>query len=327
MNNKIRVAFIYKKNYAFLSGTHFDNTTYHFFMNALRRNKNLEMTYFPSNNTFDVNQLKGKFDAILLPNNNTDGTPDELIGISDVGIPVLCRTGDPHSAKRHNQYIFHEKWKIDYYFNFIPQSYFYKFYPKHYKYETVVFGLEPSLYQNIRTFQDRIKKKILNSGAVANKKRLSRIITRMIHGDSSSAWDHYKLRTLCNQLPYVDYTSTLDHKYVNDNYAELLMKYAAAIAATTNFPTIKYWEIPAAGCVTFMEITERNNGAHLGFIDGQTSIFINEQNYKKKFEEYLDDLQNPKWEEIANNGRKYVMENLNNDKAAESLAKIMESLL
>ncbi len=39
-------------------------------------------------------------------------------------------------------------------------------------------------------------------------------------------------------------------------------------------------------CLTFMEITEQNSGSYLGFIDGQTFIFINEQNYKKKFEEY-----------------------------------------
>ena len=33
-----------------------------------------------------------------------------------------------------------------------------------------------------------------------------------------------------------------------------------AIAATSVETTIKYWEIPAAGCLTFMEITEKNKG-------------------------------------------------------------------
>ena len=76
-----------------------------------------------------------------------------------------------------------------------------------------------------------------------------------------------------------------------------------------------------------MEITKKNRGEFLGFIDGENSIFINEQNYKEKFSEYLDDVNNPKWERIANNGREYVLKNLNNDVAANSLIDLMEKLL
>ena len=32
----------------------------------------------------------------------------------------------------------------------------------------------------------------------------------------SNAYKHYKLRTICNKLPYVDYTSPLNHQYVNE---------------------------------------------------------------------------------------------------------------
>ena len=78
---------------------------------------------------------------------------------------------------------------------------------------------------------------------------------------------------------------------------------------------MKYWENAAAGCLTFMEITKLNNGKEVGFIDGKSSIFINERNYKKKFEEYLTDLDNPMWEQIAFEGRKYAIENFSNDTA------------
>ena len=132
---------------------------------------------------------------------------------------------------------------------------------------------------------------------------------------------------MCTKLPYVDYTSTLNHDYVGDKYKILLQKYQAAIAATTNFPTIKYWEIPAAGCLTFMEITKKNNGEYLGYIDGESAIFINEDNYKEKFEEYLRNPDLPKWKEIAERGRKHAMDNLNNDIATNSLADLMENLL
>ena len=58
---KIKVAFIYKGSNIFLSGKHFDNTYYHFFMEALKRNQSLEMTYFPSETVFDASILKDKF--------------------------------------------------------------------------------------------------------------------------------------------------------------------------------------------------------------------------------------------------------------------------
>jgi len=76
-----------------------------------------------------------------------------------------------------------------------------------------------------------------------------------------------------------------------------------------------------------MEITKLNQGDYLGFQDGETAIFINEKNYKQKFNEYLNDPNNPKWELIANQGRKHALENLNNDKAVTSLVELMEEIL
>jgi hypothetical protein len=132
---------------------------------------------------------------------------------------------------------------------------------------------------------------------------------------------------MCNKLPYVDYTSTLQHEFVNDKYPLLLQKYAASIAATTDSPSIKHLEIPAAGCLTFMEITERNKCQYLGFVDEESVIVINEKNYKQKFEMYLSDVDNPKWKKIANAGREHALKNLNNDKAVDSLVKVFEELI
>ena len=70
-----------------------------------------------------------------------------------------------------------------------------------------------------------------------------------------------------------------------------------------------------------------NRGDYLGYVDGETAIFINEKNYKEKFEEFLNDPSNPKWEKIASRGREYTIRNLNNDKAVESLVELMKSLL
>ena len=190
----------------------------------------------------------------------------------------------------------------------------------------IFYGIEPSLYNSVTPFNDRIKEKILNSGAVVSNKLTNRIFAKLTKGDEDPM-KHYKLRTLCNKLPYVHYTTTSAHEYVGDKYQLYLKKYAAAIAATTDIYTMKYFEIPAAGCLTFIEITNKNYAANLGYIDGETAIFINEKNYQEKFKEYLNDIHNPKWETIASAGRQFAMANFNNDKGVESLIKLMKELI
>ena len=324
INKQIRVAFIYHKSNIFLSGTHFDNVYYNFFMKALHRNKKIIVSNFPTKNSFDTSVLKNNFDVILLWSNNEWGMPEELMNIENLDIPVIARAADPGDAK--NSIKSHKKWKIDYYFDFLDKSFFYDLYPLNFNHKTIIFGVEPSLYQNVTPIKDRIKDKILNSGAIGNTKFFSRIINS-IKNPKWNALQCYNLRTKCSKLPYVDYTSTLNHEFVNDKYPLLLQKYTAAIAANSYNPNVKYWEISAAGCLTFMEITKKNKGEFLGYEDGKTAIFINENNYEQKFREYLDDPENTKWEEIANAGRKYVLNNLTNDNATEKLVEVMKKLL
>jgi hypothetical protein len=159
------------------------------------------------------------------------------------------------------------------------------------------------------------------------KKNLKSKLANRILNPKRSGWYFYKLRTMCNQLPHVDHSGMIGKKYVNDNFASHLSQYQGAIAATTFYPTIKYWETSASGCLTFMEITEQNDGAYLGYKDGETAIFINEKNYKDKFEAFLNDPDNPKWEQIANAGRQHAIDNLTNDNATEKLVEVMKKLL
>ena len=212
MIQKIRVALIYKKSYNYFQPNHHDKTSYDFFVRALKRDPNLDMTYFPAENRFDASKLKDKCDIILLPNNRTDGTPDELVGIEELEIPVISRTADSHYAKLHKQIDFHKKWKIDYYFGAIPKSYFYKYYTKEFRYKEIIFGLEPELYQNLKPFNERIKDEILNTGVIGNKSLKSRMANKLLN-PGFSGWHFYKLRTLCNELPYVHYEGMKDGKF------------------------------------------------------------------------------------------------------------------
>jgi hypothetical protein len=323
MGEKIKVAFIYKKNYPLLTGEFWASIHYNFFMNALKRNSRIMVTYFACDEKFDITKFKNMFDIVLLLINDTESTPD-IIGIDEIGIPVISGIGDPQENLPREEY--HKKWKINAYFNWLPKDFFYKYYPKHFQYKEIFLGLEPRLYENIIPFEQRIKNKILNSGAVGNLKFFSRIYNS-ISNPNKNALHYYKLRTLCNKLSYVDYTPTLQHQYVRDKYTLLLQKYRASIAADSYTLVIKYFEIPASGCLTFMEVTKQNYCSKLGFKDNETAVFINEDNYKEKFEEYLNDIDNPKWETIANNGREYAMKNFNNDKAVNELVDLMEDLI
>ena len=76
-----------------------------------------------------------------------------------------------------------------------------------------------------------------------------------------------------------------------------------------------------------MEITKENRGEYLGYTDDENAIFINNKNYQQKFEEFLSNPENPKWEKIANAGRQYALKNFNNDKAVENLVELMKRLL
>ena len=322
---KIKTAFIYKPSNPYMSKTAWATTYYHFFMNALNRHADLDMAYFPAEKKFDVSKLRDKFDIILLWENHPWGSPDELSGIQNLDIPVICRINDAHDAKIKGKIGYHEKYKIDHYFGYLPERFFHKYYPKNFKYKVIFYGVEPKLYENLTPYSKRIKKKILCSGAAASTKFSSRL--RYIIRGEQSQWKHYKLRTKCIELPYVDYTSTLQHEYINDKYPLLLMKYCTSIAACSSFPVIKYWESTAAGCLTFMEVTEKNQANILGFEDGKNAIFINERNYEKKLSEYISDPNNAKWSEIAENGHHYTMANLTNDVASNSLVEIFREYI
>lgn len=322
---KIKTAFIYKASNPYMSKKAWATTYYHFFFNALNRHNDLEMSYFPAEEFFDTDKLRSKFDIILLWENHSWGTPDKLLNIDNVGIPVICRVNDFHDAKKKGKIDFHEKYKIDHYFGYMQNEYFYKNYPKNFKYKIIFYGVEKQLYENVTLFSDRIKNKILCSGATAQNK-LSFKIKDILRG-SQSMWKHYRLRTKCTELPYVDYTPTLQHEYINDRYPELLMKYSASIAADTVAPVVKFWENPAAGCLTFMEVTKKNQTQILGYKNNEHVIYIDEKNYTKKFDEYLSDPLNKKWEEIANNGYNFTMNNLTNDNASDSLVELFREYL
>ena len=327
MSDPIHVAVIYKKNWKFLLKDYRDNTQHYFFMHALNRNKELSVEFFPSENEFDIKSLKNNFDIILLPDNSTINIPEKFLNIKESKIPVIARTGDPHTIFRDNRLDFHKSHRVKSYFGPMTTEYFHKFYPKNFNFKYILAGLEPQLYKKCKPFEERISDKILNSGNVGNSKLKSRIANAIINPKKSS-WYFYKLRTKCNNLSYVDYSGFSNGKFINEDYPSYVSQYKSAIAASRFYAVIKYLELTSAGCLTFMEVSDDNLDAiKLGFIDGKNSIFINEKNYKNKFKEFLNDPENSDWKKIANAGRKHSLENLNNDVAVKILVKLIKETI
>ena len=114
MNEKIKVALIYKSTYHAFHPDFFEKSSFDFFMKALKRNSQMEISYFSvDGDYFDTKKLKNNCDIILLANHHPGAIPTILDGIQNLDVPVICRTGDQHFVKRDNTIGFHEKYKID----------------------------------------------------------------------------------------------------------------------------------------------------------------------------------------------------------------------
>ena len=300
-----------------------------FWMDALHRSRSLDIAQIICDKRMDLSDMILDCDILLFPYITTD-LASRLHGVKDAGIPVVANSGDPHNPKRFDMPAIYERLNIVLSYDRYDPSSFYKYYSKNHRYETVVWGLDPSLYANLRPYEERIPTKIVISGLMPDApgfaRRAFRKYVRKVPPELI-AWNHYRLRTLCNKLPYVIHTQTIHPGQNSLDLPAILSLYRAGIAATTSITTHKYVETPAAGCLTFMEITEENGGKCLGYEDGKSAIFIDETNYKSRLKEYLDSPFDPKWQRIAMAGQKHTMEHLTNDNAADRLAVLMRKLL
>ena len=299
------------------------------FIESIRRNRSMDVTQVTCDKRMDLSGMGGDYDIILFPFVTLD-LASKVCGVKDSGIPVVAHSGDPHDPKKLDMSAAYKRLNIAlFYARYAPSS-FYKYHPRSSKYETVIWGLEPSLYADLKPYGKRIPDTIVISGVIPDtpsfaRRAFWRYVRR--YPPDLITWNHYRLRTMCARLPYVVHTQTILPGQTGLELPAILSRYRAAIAATTTIPTFKYLEMPAAGCLTFMEITEENDGRYLGYEDGKSAVFIDETNYKSRLREYLDTHSDPKWQEIAQAGQRHTLENLTNDNAAGRLAILMRRLL
>ena len=304
---------------------------YHFFSDALPRHPHLDVQFMGHYaNRLDVSTIAREYDVVLLPRIDDPTQVMALKGIRDESIPVIGYATDPHTYLKHDMLKMYADLKIDHTFhNFHPAT-FYKYYPTHIKYTQIPHGVEPRLYETVRPWEERVDDHLAISGILEESRNLPQRLYDRWYRKRPAALrpnHHYKLRTRCSGLPYVVHTRDIFPNQGTDQLPEVLSSFRAAIAATTTVPTTKYMETPAAGCLTFMEVTDQNQAITLGYEDGKTAVFIDESNYQDRFQEYLDDPGDPKWRRIADAGRTYTMNNLTNDTAADKLYSLMRAVL
>jgi len=312
----VKIAFIYRKNQYYIAGNrkaHHDNTFHHFFFSALPRCKEVDITFCFAEKVYDALPLKGKFDIVMLYDVIDWGAPDRIINLDKLKIPIVLDTTDCHHAayRRHTKNgklkpeLAKEYGVTHCFFQHSPR-YFYQFWPKEFPYYQMFFGVEISQYATLTPFQKRRKDKLLNTGQIDNK-------------------DHYVLRKRINSHPSVKFVAN-NRGVHREAFANLLGSYRAAIAACTTCTVMKYIEVAAAGCVPFLEVTERNDAHLFGFEDGVQAVHITPANYVEKIEEYMQTLDAPRWARMAQAAREHVLANYTNDEQARRFVRWLKTL-
>jgi hypothetical protein len=183
----------------------------------------------------------------------------------------------------------------------------YNYLDKSIPYERYILGIDEETYPCLVNWDERRKDKILSSGVVDDR------------------WWFYRFRGYVTNHTFVEYIPKKE--YLGVNYWKLLNQYRAAIACMSFTSVLKYFEIPMCGCLMFAEVTDLNQIADMGFEDGVNCVYINDINYKKKFAEYMDTVDDPKWKKIADAGRNLVMERYTNEREVKRFVKRLQGMV
>lgn len=305
---QIKVAIALSKEYFAKGGVMYDMPLGRFLLNEFPNNDRIDATfYFHSiHDKVDVHEFSG-YDAVVNTYIRRIWSALHIDRFDKFKGVKCCVTVEPHNIN--------QKW-LDAY-----QQDGYSFCWYHYPvecikrrcksvnvdYRRIIPGISKTLYKS-KNFKSRIQNKILLTGILGAKER-----------------PYYVLRLLCNTRP--DIVHVKRGIFFGSKYPILLQKYKATIAACSGYTVMKYIETAACGCLVFMEGTKLNAWESLGFIDGFNAVRIDQDNYKLKLQEFLETSDDPKWEIIANEGRKFAFDTFDTSIQANLLVDYIEEYL
>jgi hypothetical protein len=320
MATDIRLAFVFNPDNPYLCGKRYQVNFRKWFLEALPRAEGLRVDFITNAQRLDLQPVSKLYDAWLFFDAMEWGLPPVLTGVDKIKAVKVCHIGDAHGVNKLSKAFGGTKldccqrFGFDYYFFQHSPSYFYRHYPADFRYWWIPMGVDAELYREVKPWSERRFDKVLLTGCLGS--------------------EYYPLRTRLADHPMVRYEkpgsysgwdSYAPGKWDEDRYKLLLEEWGASIASGYSVVN-KYFEIPAAGCLTFAHI-DGDNGCGVIEFDPDEVVLVNNATADAKIAEFLERPADPKWNVRAALGRNYVMENFCHDKTVQMLVeKLREAL-
>lgn len=306
---KLRFALIFDANDRKVAGTHWMRNNERFFRDAQfgglsARTDRIEYAEFQhsAEHPLDCRTLNSyNFDVVLFASIRKPR-------IEGAGLSNVDKLNCMKITRAPDYFQIDEEWNarakyfgIKYAVNHQSANALYKYMSKDIIFRRFIFGVNKEVYKNVRVWGGRRKDAVLSSGVCPKP---------------ISQKSFYNFRREVTQMGccvYVPKPNTHnENPILGVNYWKLLNNFRAGLACVTTASVLKYFELPMCGLLTFMEVTEDNQVADLGFKDMENCVYIDKGNYKERIRAFIDDPDNPKWKEIAYRGRRLVLENYEN---------------
>lgn len=298
----LKVAFVYPKSTPYLWGHGDVMYYYNFFLDGLCKNERIDYFPVPVDSQVDASKLKG-FDAIIF---HSCAELRLKIHDADKLECVKCVFGQDVRDMDENWQRIYQACEFDFVFWIGMKKAYSRIcnLPEDIRYESIIPGVEARYYPKTDFKTRRVKDKIVCMGT---------------YGNSDTV-----LRTLMKDSSRVEYV----HKnagFVGNKFHDLLKQYRAACTESTNVTVVKYVELPMGGCLTFMGANDVNGVEELGFVDGESCVYVTLENYEQKFDEYLNTVDNPRWERIALAGKRHAEKTWSNEVQMNKLIDLLEN--
>ena len=315
----MNLAFVFNPRNPYLNFKRAQVNMRKFFFDALPRVANV--TFYGEEDELDLTPHADKHDAWIFFDAVEWGIPRRLKGVGKLKAPKVCMIGDCHGAEKRSEAYGMTKrqccemWDFDAYFFQHTPGYFYQFFPVDWTYWWIPFGVDAELYREVRPWAERRRDKVLLTGVLGP--------------------EFYPLRTRLAKDPrihyhvpgsYSGYDGYAPGQFDGDRYKLLLEGWGGTVASGYSV-LAKYFEAPAAGCLTFAHIDGDNGCEIIGFRNGETAVGGCSEEIDQVVDTYLAAPDDPAWGKIAANGRRYVMENFTHDRCAQRLVDAIGGLI
>ena len=327
--NTIKVATTYSSGFTRVNDGHPIKTEYYFFKYVILSNKRLGVRQLDTLSRISISKLEKYYDGILVRSMDIV-TRFALKNVRDY-IITITESCDLYCILVQNVTGLANNFKIEWFFDFYPSASFHEFYLKHFQYDATHMGLESPLGTNEILCKERTTDKMTIYDMTNEKLNIVRMLCHNIYVRKLKTLlpsFQYRLRMKCNNLLCVVHTYEVGPSQSGKQLSNVLFTFRTTIVAMTTYPAVRHKETSATECLTFMESIKRKHIVlHLGFTDNKNDVFVNETDYLKKSQEYLDSKDSPRLKKMVHKGRKHVLENLSNNNGIEKLVNIMCKVL